>query len=109
MRLANEDILKKMDVTEEEYLEAVRCAAVKCYDDEYHDSWEESGFDILSGDYQERRSWTISEKNITSDLPIYIDQKGALHTISPVGCHTGADWVYKDLMLDLTDSSDHWD
>lgn len=105
MRLANEDLLKKMDVTEEEYLETARRAAVKCYDDEYHASWEESGFDILSGDYQERRSWTISEKNITSYLPIYIDQKGALHTITPIGCHTGADWVYKDLMLDLMDPS----
>lgn len=60
---------------------------------------------MLSGDYQERRSWTLSARNITPDMPLYLDNDGVLHTIAAIGCHTGADWLYHTLTLDLEDDT----
>ena len=105
VRLTNADILERKGVTRERYLYAVRCAAAKCYDDQYFPIWEDFGFDMLSGDYQERRSWTLSARDITPDMPLYLDNDGVLHTIAAIGCHTGADWLYHTLTLDLEDDT----
>ena len=105
VRLTNEDILAMKDVTQEQYLYAVRCAAVKCYDDQYFPIWEDFGGISLQGAYQERRSWTLSIKNITLDLPLYLDSDGVIHTIAAIGCHAGADRLYQTLTPDLEEDT----
>ena len=93
VRLGNEKVLEKKGLTGEEYLSALRRAAAKYYDNLYFNQWDEMGEWCLAGAYQERRAFTVSERNITMDLPLYIDNSGKLHTIVPIGSHVGADWL----------------
>ena len=93
VRLGNEKVLEKKGLTGEEYLSALRRAAAKYYDNLYFNQWDEMGEWCLAGAYQERRAFTISDRNITMDLPLYIDNSGKLHTIVPIGSHVGADWL----------------
>lgn len=105
VRLTNADILAMKGLTQEQYLSAVRRAAAKWYDDQYFPLWEDAGLDGSPGAYQERRSWTLSAKNITLDLPLYLNGDGAIHTITSVGCHSGADWLYQTLTLDAEEDA----
>ncbi|MGM9624085.1 MAG: hypothetical protein ACI3XM_00125 [Eubacteriales bacterium] len=100
LRLTNEDILQIIGISQEQYLYAVRCAAAKCYDDAYFSFQGEWDTDIVPGDYQLLRCRTLSEKNVTLDLPLYLDQDGVFHTIAAIGCHTGTDWRYQILTPD---------
>jgi len=93
VRLGNEKVLEKKGLTGEEYLSALRRAAVKYYDNLYFNQWDEMGEWCLAGAYQERRAFTVSDRNITMDLPLYIDNSGKLHTIVPIGSHIEADWL----------------
>lgn len=93
VRLGNEKVLEKKGLTGEEYLSALRRAAVKYYDNLYFNQWDEMGEWCLAGAYQERRAFTVTERNITMDLPLYIDNSGKLHTIVPIGSHIEADWL----------------
>lgn len=105
VRLSNADILAMKGVAQEQYLNAVRRAAAKCYDDQYFPIWEDYGFNNLPGAYQERRSFTLSEKNITPELPLYLDDDGVMHTIAAIGSHTGTDWIYQTLTLELEEDT----
>lgn len=107
VRLTNADILAMKEVTQEQYLYAVRRAAAKRYDDQSFPIWEDLNF--VSNDspwvYQERRLWTLSSNNITPDLPLYLDHDGAIHTVAAIGCHAGPNWLYQTLTLDLEDDA----
>ena len=105
VRLANEDLLAMRGVTQAQALSAIRRAAAACYDDQYFPAWVGSGFDTTSGAYQELRAWTLSEDNITPELPLYLDDGGAMHTIAAIGCHAGVDWLFRTLTLDLEDNA----
>lgn len=105
VRLTNEDILKMQNMTEAEYLTALRRAAAKEFDDAYHVGWGDME-DIHSGGYQELRSWTLSEQNLSLDLPLYLDN-GAVHVIAHIGSPAGASYIDRDLALELEeDTSD---
>lgn len=93
VRLGNEKVLERKGLTGEEYLSDLCHAAAKYYDNLYFDQWDGMDEWCLAGAYQERRAFTVSERNITMDLPLYIDNSGKLHTIVPVGSHIGADWL----------------
>lgn len=104
-RLTNADILSMQGVSEDEYLYALRRAAAKCYDDWYFPVWEDLSSHDSPWAYQERRSFTLSAKNITPDLPLYMGDDGAIHTIVPIGCHAGADWLYETLTPDFEEDA----
>lgn len=105
VRLSNEDLLAMRGVTQEQALSAIRRAAAACYDEQYFPAWVGSGFDTAAGAYQELRAWTISEDNITPELPLYLDDSGAMHTIAAIGCHAGVSWLLETLTLDLEDNA----
>lgn len=106
-RLTNNDILSIKGVSTDEYLNAVRRAAAKCYDDWFFPAWEEFSFEDSSWAYQKERSLTLSSRNLTLNLPIYLGNDGAIHTIATIGCHAGVDWLYEPLTLDFeNDTSD---
>lgn len=44
VRLTNADSLQMEGVTQEQCMDTVRCAAAKCYDDQYFPIWGEYGF-----------------------------------------------------------------
>ena len=90
-RLSNADILSVEGVSEDEYLYALRRAAAKCSDDWCFPVWEDFSSDDSPWACQERRSFTLSAKNITTDLPLYPGDDGVIHTIAPIGCHSGVD------------------
>lgn len=107
VRLSNDDLLGTIGISREQYLYTVRCAAAKCYDDAFYSFLGEEDADTLSGDYRLLRSRTLSEKNITPDLPFYLDRDGIFHTVAAIGCHTGTDWRYRILTPELeTDTDD---
>ena len=91
--LGNEELLEKKGLTGEEYLPALRLAAAKYYDNLYFEHWDEMSEWCSAGAYQERRAFTVSERNITLDLPLYSDNSGRLHTVVPIGSHAGSDWL----------------
>ncbi|ALP93480.1 hypothetical protein [Intestinimonas butyriciproducens] len=99
VRLTNEDILKMQNITEAEYLTALRRAAAKEFDDAFHAVWDNME-DIHSGGYQELRSWTLSEQNLNLDLPLHLDN-GAVHVIAHIGSPAGASYMDRDLVLNL--------
>lgn len=99
VRLTNEDILKMQDMTEADYLAVLRRAAAKDFDDAYHAAWGNFE-DIYSGGYQELRIQTISERNLSLDLPLYLDD-GVLHVIAPIGSIAGSEYLSRDLTLEL--------
>lgn len=105
VRLANEDLLAMQGVTQEQALSTIRRAAAACYDEQYFPVWVGSGFDATTGAYQELRAWTISEDSITPELPLYLDDGGAMHTIAAIGCHAGVGWLFETLTLDLEDKA----
>ena len=99
VRLTNEDILKMQNMTEADYLTALRRAAAKEFDDSFHASWgalEESD----PGGYQELRSWTLSEQNLNLNVPFYMDN-GTVHVIAHIGSPAGASYIDRDLVLNL--------
>lgn len=103
VRLTNEDILKAQNMTETEYLTALRRAAAKDFDDAYHAGWGDSEA-LYSGGYQELRSRTLSEQNLNLNLPLYLDNR-AVHVIAPIGSIAGADYLSRDLTLELEEAS----
>lgn len=105
VRLTNKDILKMQNMTEADYLSALRRAAAKDFDDSYHAVWGDFE-DINSGGYQELRSRTISERNLSLSLPLYLDDD-VLHVIAPIGSIAGAEYMSRDLTLEFTEAVDH--
>ena len=105
VRLTNEDILKMQDMTEADYTDVLRRAAAKNFDDAYHAAWGNFE-DIYSGGYQKLRIQTISERNLSLDLPLYLDN-GVLHVIAPIGSIAGSEYLSQDLALELGEDSDH--
>lgn len=101
VELTNADILAMKGITEEQYLYSLRCAAVKFYDDQYFLSDGDDGFDFSPGNYRERRVWTLSDRNITSETPLYLDNDGVLHTIAAVGSNVGGAWFCQDIVPDF--------
>lgn len=105
VRLTNEDILKMQDMTEADYTDVLRRAAAKNFDDAYHAAWGNFE-DIYSGGYQKLRIQTISERNLSLDLPLYLDN-GVLHVIAPIGSIAGSEYLSQDLALELGEDSGH--
>ncbi|MGN0372766.1 MAG: hypothetical protein ACI4F3_08125 [Enterocloster sp.] len=105
VRLANEDILKMQDMTETDYLAVLRRAASKDFDDAYHAAWGNFE-DIYSGGYQKLRIQTISERNLSLDMPLYLDD-GVLHVIAPIGSIAGPEYLSRDLALEFKEDIDH--
>lgn len=105
VRLTGEDILKMQDMTEADYMDVLRRAAAKDFDDAYHASWGNFE-DIYSGGYQKLRIQTISERNLSLDLPLYLDD-GVLHVIAPIGSIAGSEYLSQDLALELREDSDY--
>ena len=105
MRLSNRDILEMQDMTEAEYLSALRRAAAKDFDDAYHAGWGELE-ELHSSGYRELRRWTLSEQNLNLNLPLYLDD-GVLHVIAPIGSIAGADYLSRDLTLKAEEDADH--
>lgn len=105
VRLTGEDILKMQDMTEADYMDVLRRAAAKDFDDAYHASWGNFE-DIYSGSYQKLRIQTISERNLSLDLPLYLDD-GVLHVIAPIGSIAGSEYLSRDLTMELREDSDY--
>ena len=103
--LNNEDILKIQDMTESDYMDVLRRAVAKDFDDAYHAAWEDFE-NINAGAYQKLRILTISERNLSLDLPLYLDD-GVLHVIAPIGSIAGTEYLSRDLALNFIEDDDH--
>lgn len=91
--LSSSDVLARLGINQEDFLRAVRQAAARHYDDTYLPLWEIYGFGDYPGDFEERRSWTLSNGNITYDLMLFPDALGTVNVILPIGAHADADRI----------------
>lgn len=105
--LHNAGVLKALGVTEEAYLHALGRAAAKYYDGAYFSAFDTDGaaLDGSPYDYQKQRIWTLSERNLSLDLPLYLDDRGIVHVLTPIGSHAGPDYLHEDLVLDLEEDA----
>lgn len=105
--LDNAGVLETLDVTEEAYLHALGRAAAKSYDDAYFSAFDADGaaLDGSPYDYQNLRISTLSGRNLSLDLPLYLDNSGLVHVLTPIGSHAGPDYLYEDLVLDLEEDT----
>lgn len=95
-QLTTADLLKALNMDEPAFLEAVRRAAAAKFDAQYGA--------IAGGDSDEflteRRDWTLSDDNISMDVPTYADAAGKLHVVLPIGSIAGAEAYEQVLTLD---------
>ena len=93
-RLDNQDILDRLNITEEGFLDVTRSAAESMFRSMFDSVPEE---DRAGMGYDERLAWTVSDENINMDLLIFPDSAGDLTVIAPIGSLAGADWYYRYL------------
>lgn len=104
LELDHDDMLAVKGMTREAYRNAIRRAAVQYYDDQNYPAWAEL-LRYDPGAYQERRSWTISEKNVPDVSPLYLDHTGTLHAVAAIGSNVGPDFLYVPLSLEAGEDS----
>ena len=91
-RTDSRELLRRIGVSEEEFLTTVRDAVEAYYVETFaavpEENREEYG-------YYERLEWTVSEEAVNFDLPVYVDAVGNLCVCARIGSIAGADefWV----------------
>lgn len=98
--LTNAELLKKLGIPQETYLEALRKAAER----EFLESIQGIDIEILGGQefYDEQYAFTMSEDNLNLDTMIYWDSSAnGLCAIVPIGAFAGASWYYHVLTVDV--------
>ena len=93
-RTDSRELLRRIGVSEEEFLTAVRDAAEAYYIETFaavpEKEREEYG-------YYERLEWTRSEEAVNLDLPIFVDAVGNLCVCARIGSIAGADEFWTSL------------
>jgi hypothetical protein len=90
-QVTNEEVLKSLGVSQQEFLDAMGEAAEVFYQDFYREIPEEERENF---GYNQQLAWTLSDENLNLDLMMYLDEKGALAVITPIGSLAGASWYY---------------
>ena len=101
-RLTSEDLLARCGVSAQEFIDTARRTAANYFDSLYCDALSGSlGGAGFIASYAERRAWTLSDENISTQMRLYLDG-GVLHMIVPVGSFAGAESYDADLTLDFS-------
>lgn len=90
-RLTNAQVLDRFDVSREDFIAALRCAAAQAYDTVYAPwgvpelSPDDENFGPMCIDLASVRAWTIAEENYELDnLRFYLEQDGSFTAFQPV-------------------------
>ena len=94
-RVGSGALLERLGREPEDYLEALRRAAARFFDESFSPTAEDAAT------LTELRAKTLSRDNLTEDLPLYLAQDGRLTAIVPVASPAGAEWYERPLALDL--------
>lgn len=95
-RLTTADLLTALHVDETAFLDAVRQTAAERFDGQYGDI---SPDDAFADQLAERRDWTLSDENISMNVPAYIDASGRLYVVLSIGSIAGASAYEQVLVL----------
>ena len=103
-RLTNAQVLDRFDVSREDFIAALRCAAAQTFDSIYA-PWNTPGlssdsenFGSMCIELASMRAWTIAEGNYELDtLLFYLDGDNSFTAFHPVGSVAGADWYYREM------------
>ena len=103
-RLTNAQVLDRFDVSREDFIAALRCAAAQTYDAVYAPwgvlelSPDDENFGPMCIDLASVRAWTIAEENYELDsLRFYPEQDGSFTAFQPVGSLAGAGQCCEEL------------
>ena len=103
-RLTNAQVLDRFDVSREDFVAALRCAAAQTYDAVYAPwgvpelSPDGENFGPMCIDLASVRAWTIAEGNYELDtLLFYLDGDNSFTAFHPVGSVAGANWYYREM------------
>ena len=86
-RTDSRELVRRMGIREDEFLEAVRRAAEVRFVETFSDMSES---DREANGYADLLAWTISDEVINFDLPIYVDDFGDLCVYARIGSMAGA-------------------
>ena len=103
-RLTNAQVLDRFDVSREDFIAALRCAAAQTYDTVYAPwgvlelSPDSENFGSMCIELASMRAWTIAEENYELDtLLFYLDGDNSFTAFHPVGSVAGANWYYREM------------
>jgi len=88
------DFLNRLDISEEEFLTAVREAAEDCFV-EYFSDLPESDREAYG--YYDMLEWTVSDEAVNLDLPVFVDEVGNLCVYARIGSMAGASEFWEPL------------
>ncbi len=81
------ELLRRMDISEQEFLDAVRAKAEAYFIEAFSGLPEE---DREANYYYEYLDWTVSDEAVNMDLPIFVDRMGTLCVYARIGSLAGA-------------------
>jgi len=93
-RTDSRELLRRIGIEEEAFLEAVRSAAEAYYIDAFSEMPEADRKDY---GYYERLEWTVSEEAVNLELPMFVDFMGELCVYARIGSIAGADEFWTPL------------
>lgn len=93
-RTDSRELLHRIGIGEDEFLEAVRDAAEACYIEAFAEVPEDEREDY---GYYERLAWTVSDEAVNLDLPMFVDPTGNLCVYAKIGSIAGADHFWMPL------------
>jgi len=105
-KVTNSELLTKLGISNDTFIAAARRAAANKSDSLYGDipASDQYNYGVL-----ETRAWTISNANINMKAKMYLDGKGRLCVVTPVGSIAGAAWYYKVIRPDFSTDSESAD
>lgn len=94
MRLDTKALLKRLGISESDFLAAVRVAAEAYFQADNGFMTEEQRQEM---GYDERLAWTLSDEVINLDMPVVVTECGELAVIARIGAFAALDYYYATL------------
>ena len=94
MRLDTKALLKRLGISESDFLAAVRAAAEAYFQADNGFMTEEQRQEM---GYDERLAWTLSDEAINLDMPVVVTEYGELAVIARIGAFAALDYYYATL------------
>ena len=94
MRLDTRALLKRLGISERDFLAAVRAAAEAYFQADNGFMTQEQRQEM---GYEEKLAWTLSDEAINLDMPVVVTESGELAVIARIGSLAASDYYYAAL------------
>ena len=91
MQLDTKALLKRLGISESDFLAAVRAAAEAYFQADNGFMTQEQRQEM---GYDEKLAWTISDEAVNLDMPVVVTEYGELAVIARIGASAALDYYY---------------